>query len=221
MKTKIAEALKTKYQRFGLSNEAIDRIALAKEKTVTSEEDIETAIADAQTMELIASEIQKMRDSEIRKRTDVQKSFDDYKKAHGEPQTPPTGQSQEEEPAWAKGLREMVEGMNAKIIAQEKERKRTDAYSNVKSALEKAGCTNAGILKLTLKGFELGEKETETDAVKRLTADYNQNVKDTFGEGVIPPAGTGAPATPDLKKLAEERNAYLRQQGLLPQEETQ
>ena len=76
MKQKIIAALKTKYQRFGLSNEAIDRIASAKEKTVTSEEEIESAVADAQTMELIANELQKMRDKEIRNRTDLQTTFD-------------------------------------------------------------------------------------------------------------------------------------------------
>ena len=65
MKSIIVASLKTKYQRFGLSNEAIDRIASAREKTVTSEEEIATATADVVTMELIASELQKMRDKEI------------------------------------------------------------------------------------------------------------------------------------------------------------
>lgn len=82
MKTKIAEALKTKYKSFGLSNEAFDRIASAKEKTVTKEEDIEAGIADYETMDLIAKELQKMRDSEIQKRTDLQREHDDYKAKH-------------------------------------------------------------------------------------------------------------------------------------------
>lgn len=90
MKTKIAEALKTKYKRFGLSNEAIDRIASAKKETITKEEDIESGIADAATMELIANELQKMRDKEINNKTDLQRSFDDYKAKHPEGQpTPP------------------------------------------------------------------------------------------------------------------------------------
>ena len=46
MKTKIFNALRTKYQRFGLSNEAVDRIASALEKTVTDESGIEDAIAE-------------------------------------------------------------------------------------------------------------------------------------------------------------------------------
>ena len=82
MKKKIAEALKTKYKSFGLSNEAWDRIASAKEETVKNEEDIEAGIADFATMDLIAKELQKMRDSEIQKRTDLQREHDDYKAKH-------------------------------------------------------------------------------------------------------------------------------------------
>ena len=82
MKQIIIASLKTKYQRFGLSNEAIDRIASAKEKTVTPDSDIATAIADAETMGLIANELQKMRDKEIQNRTDLQASFNEYKEKH-------------------------------------------------------------------------------------------------------------------------------------------
>lgn len=84
MKKKIAEALKTKYKSFGLSNEAWDRIASAKEETVTKEEEIADAIANVETMNLIAQELQKMRDSEIQKRTDLQRVHDDYKAKHPE-----------------------------------------------------------------------------------------------------------------------------------------
>lgn len=84
MKTKIAEALKTKYKSFGLSNEAWDRIASAKKETVTKEEDIEAGISDVATMDLIAKELQKMRDTEIQKRTDLQREHDDYKAKHPE-----------------------------------------------------------------------------------------------------------------------------------------
>lgn len=80
----IATALKTKYKSFGLSNEAIDRIAAAREKTVTEQGQVETAVEDAETMKLIAEELQKQRDKEIQKRTDTQKAFDTYKADHPE-----------------------------------------------------------------------------------------------------------------------------------------
>lgn len=227
MKTKIATALKTKYQRYGLSNEAIDRIASAKEKTITSEDAIESGIADFETMELIAQEVQKQRDKEIKNKTDLQTAFDTYKTAHQEktdpdPKNPPADPN---EPEWARRLREQNEKVleeNRKIqdefTRRDAQQKQLLSETNVKAALEKAGCTNPGILRLTMKGFALGENETEEQAVIRLTADYNQNVKDAFGDGNIPPVGVGVPSE-DPHRQAEKMNASLEKKGLIPAKE--
>lgn len=90
-KDQILTALKTKHQNFGLSNEALDRIATQLEKTVTKAEDIDAAITGAAAMDLIARELVSMRDKEIRNKTDLQASFDKYKTEHPEgQQTSPT-----------------------------------------------------------------------------------------------------------------------------------
>ena len=83
-KEKIVEGLRAKSEikRFGLSNEAIDRIATAREKTVTEESQVETVLTDAETMRLVAEELMKHRDQEITKRTETQSAFDTYKAAH-------------------------------------------------------------------------------------------------------------------------------------------
>ena len=107
MKKKIAEALKTKYKSFGLSNEAIDRIASAKEKTITKEEDVETGIADFETMDLIAKELQKMRDSEIQKRSDLQREHDDYKAKHPE-KSEDGGEDGEDKPDPTKAITDAI-----------------------------------------------------------------------------------------------------------------
>lgn len=85
-KEKIVEGLRAKSEikRFGLSNEAIDRIASAREKTVTEESQVETVLTDAETMRLVAEELMKHRDQEITKRTEAQSAFDAYKVAHPE-----------------------------------------------------------------------------------------------------------------------------------------
>lgn len=218
MRQKIANALKTKYQRFGLSNEAIDRIAAAKEKTITSEDAIETGIADLQTMELIASEVQKMRDGEIQRRADLQRIHDAYKASHPDQTTPPPAQTTtppQDEPEWARKLREQNERIMSEFDRRDAEQRQQAAAANVRAALERAGCNNAFILKTTLKGFKLGKDETEEQAIARLTADYNQNIKDAFGDGVIPPVGSGA-AQQDVSKYAEQMNKVLEENGLLP-----
>ena len=87
-KEKIVEGLRAKSEikRFGLSNEAIDRIASAREKTVTEESQVETVLTDAETMRLVAEELMKHRDQEITKRTEAQSAFDAYKVKHPEKQ---------------------------------------------------------------------------------------------------------------------------------------
>ena len=89
-KEQIAEKLRAKSEikRFGLSNEAIDRIASAREKTVTEESQVETVLTDAETMRLVAEELMKHRDQEIGKKTELQSAYDDYKAKHPEGSDP-------------------------------------------------------------------------------------------------------------------------------------
>lgn len=84
MKEQILEALKTKYKAYGLSNDALDRIASLREKTVEKEEDIEGAVADATTLDLIAKEIQRQRDQAIQRNSESQRAFEAYKALHPE-----------------------------------------------------------------------------------------------------------------------------------------
>ncbi len=216
MKTKIINALRTKYQRFGLSNEAIDRIASAKEKTVTSEDQIETAIADAETMGLIATELQKSADVERRKASDLQKSFDEYKEKH--PDTTPDPKikenEDEKEPEWAKKLREQNEQILSRQKAEDAARAQRETLATIETKLKEAGCINAGVLKGVLKGFALGEKEEIDSAVERLKGEYNTACKEIFGESGVP--GFGGNAFSDPKDAVERKNQHLRDQGLLP-----
>lgn len=218
MKEKIASALKTEYANLGLSERAIDGVASFLEKTVTEESGIADAIKQEGVKVLLKS-FQGDADSARNRYATLQKELEDYKKAH--PDTKPDddkGKGGDEEPQWAKDLREQ----NAKILEAQAKREKADkdaaTFASVKAALEKAGCSNAGILNLTLKGFALGENESESDAVTRLTEEYNANVKATFGEGGAAPAG-GGKRTPDTKAERDARNAYLEKRGLLPKEE--
>lgn len=219
MKDAIIAAFKTKYLRFGLSNEAIDRIASAKEKTVTSEDQIETAIADAETMGLIATELQKMRDKEIQTRTDLQATFDTYKEKHPEttPSVDPQKPKNDEEPEWAKKLRESNERIEARFKADDDAKKLSENLSAVEAKLKAEGCTNPGILKGVLKGFALGKDEDVDAATARLKEEYNNSYKETFGEGV--PPGFGSNDFGDGKEAIKHKNDFLRTQGLLPKEE--
>lgn len=226
-KEEIATALKTKYQRFGLSNEAIDRIAAAREKTVTSEEEIATATADVVTMELIASELQKMRDKEINSKTDLQRAFDTYKEKYPDTPNPtpapnltPAPDYQKPdyakkddpvaEPEWAKKLRERFE-------REDREKAEKETRDALTARLKMEGCTNNGIIKFVMAGFTPVKDESQDDAVKRLKESYAAAYKETFGEGGIP--GYGGQPFLDNKAATDHKNDFLRKQGLLPQQE--
>ena len=221
MKAKILNALKTKYANLGLGDKAFDGVASFLEKTITKEEEIEGVITREDTATLLKS-IQGETDSLRTKHAQAVKDFEDYKKLHPDTKPDPKegeGKADPAEPEWARKLREQNEAILAAQAKREKDEKDATTLASVKSALEKAGCTNAGILNLTLKGFALKENEKEEDAVKRVTEEYNANIKATFGEGVVPPAGGGT-QTPDAKAAREAHNEYLRKRGLLPKEET-
>lgn len=224
-KEEIATALKTKYQRFGLSNEAIDRIATAREKTVNSEEEVAAATADVVTMELIASELQKMRDKEINSKTDLQRAFDTYKEKYpdtqGRPDPSPADDgvkpsvtnpnpAEPPEPEWARRIRERFE----KEDRDKAEKATRDALT---ARLKMEGCTNSGIIKFVMAAYSPVKDESQDDAVRRLKESYASAYKETFGEGGIP--GYGGQPFLDNKSATDHKNDFLRKQGLLPQQE--
>lgn len=187
MKEQIITAFKTKYQSFGLSNEAIDRIASAKEKTVTKPEDIEAALADVETMTLIAKEVQKMRDGEIQKRTDLQKNFDTYKASHPDKTDPDPDPDPDDKD---KDLRDQIKKLTERLDRQEKDKEAGKLLSEV-IAESKQKLTHEKAFRLTEREFTLKEDETKEDALKRFEEAYNANKKEFFSDGVIPPFGSG------------------------------
>ena len=190
-----------------------------REKTVTSEEDIATATADVVTMELIANELQKMRDKEIQQRTDTQRAFDTYKEKNPEggkpkgdpnPPTPDPGKSDPmPEPEWAKRLRERYE-------REDREKAEKETKDSLTARLKMEGCTNNGIIKFVMSAYTPVKDESQDDAVKRLKESYAAAYKETFGDGGIP--GYGGQPFLDSKSAIDGKNDFLREQGLLPKE---
>ena len=228
-KEKIVETLKTEYKSFGLSNEAWDRIASAKEETVTKEEEIADAIANVETMNLIAQELQKMRDSEIQKRTDLQRVHDDYKAKHPEtnPDPDPDPDPTKQQPDIAKIVADAVaaavkpvqeafetfksqtSAKEAKTLAKAKfyENKWTTKFKDeADDAWERADELNAA------KGDSMTQEELTTKAteyfnklVQRKGADATKPFEDDGG-------GSG---NFDFSAQAK----YLEGEGLLPKDE--
>lgn len=227
-KEKIVETLKTEYKSFGLSNEALDRIASAREKTVTEESQVETAIKDAETMKLIAQELQKMRDSEIQKRTDLQRVHDDYKAKHPEkdpdpnPDPDPDPQKQDIAKIVADAVAAAVKPVQdafetfksqtsakeAKTLAKAKfyENKWTTKFKDeADDAWERADELNAA----------KGDKMTQEELTTKATEYFNKLVQRKGADATKPfEDGGGGSGNFDFSKQAK----YLESEGLIPEE---
>lgn len=210
MKNKIIAELKTAYAKLGLSDEAFDGVASLLEKTVTEESQIATAVRGDNVSALLKT-IQGNIDSWKNKFYDTQKNLDDYKKLHPETKVEPPKKEDEPEPEWARKLREQNEQILAAQSAREAAEKNAATVASIKDKLIKDGCDNQGILELTLKGFALGEKETEDDAVKRMKTDYQTNAKSVFGDGPIPHVGSGRKSGDDDQATIDRRKAWVKQ----------
>lgn len=231
-KEKIVEGLRAKSEikRFGLSNEAIDRIASAREKTVTEEAQVETVLTDAETMRLIAEELMKHRDQEITKRTEAQSAFDAYKAAHPEGVAGGGGAGNEGgltaeqiteliKNGVADGIKDIktafetfksqTSAKEAKTLAKTKfyENKWTTKFKEeADDAWERADELNAA------KGDSMTQEELTTKA----TEYFNKLVQRKGADATKPfEEGGGGSGSFDFSKQAK----YLEKEGMLPVEE--
>ena len=97
MQTKYLSALKTKYASFGLSKEALDRVASQRVKTIANEDEIDADIASTDTLMLIMKEMQSSADSQRNRAAQLQKDLEDLKKNQPNNQTTQTQQEPENE----------------------------------------------------------------------------------------------------------------------------
>ena len=227
MKQKIIDALKTKYKSFGLSNEAYDRIALALEKTVTKEEEIADAIAKVETMNLIATELQKMRDTEIQRRTDLQREHDDYKAKHPEKDPDPNPDPGKQQPdiakivadavaAAVKPVQEALDAYKAQNTAKEAVATAKEAfYANKWTTKYKDEADDAWEIATKLNDAK-GGKMTHDELVTEVTALFNKAVQ---RKGVDATKPFEAESNKSEKFDFSDQAKYLESEGLIPKKD--
>ena len=212
MQNKYLSALKTKYASFGLSKEALDRVALQRVKTIANEDEIDADIANTETLMLIMKEMQSSADSQRNRATQLQKDLEDLKKNQPNNQQ----QTQEPESELAKQLQtltNLVTTMQAERAAEKKQAQTDAVLAQVHEKMKANGCTNDFIRNMTLKGIEVGENDTVDTLAQKYKSIYDQNCKDAYGEGYVPPRGNGNGGNGENDKDAE--TAILKRAGLL------
>lgn len=214
MQNKYLSALKTKYASFGLSKEALDRVASQRVKTIANEDEIDSDIATTDTLMLIMKEMQSSADSQRNRATQLQKDLDDLKNKQTPNQTTQTPQEQESE--LAKQLQTLTNLVMTMQTEREAEKKKVQAdavLAQVHEKMKANGCTNDFIRKMTLKGIEVGESDTADSLAEKYKSIYDQNCKDAYGDGYVPPKSN---ATGGGETDQAEVTRILQSRGLLP-----
>lgn len=187
MQNKYLSALKTKYASFGLSREALDRVASQRVKTIANESEIESDLANPDTFLLLMKEQQGANDALRANNSSIQKQLDDLKTDSAK-QT----EVQAVPDSYATTLAEMQAFMQTMKdeYAESKKRARSESIiAEAHKVMEKKGCTNAFIRNITLKGVEVGDGDTAESIAERCKSVYDTNCKEAFGEGYVPPKG--------------------------------
>lgn len=212
MQNKYLSALRTKYASFGLSKEALDRVALQRVKTIANEDEIDADIANSDTLMLIIKEMQGSADSQRNRVAQIQKELDDLKKTQPSNQTNP--QPLEDNPLAAelKAIKEMFAGMKAEMDAEKKKAQKDAVIARAHDVMKQNGCTNDFIRNMTLKGIEIGENDTADSIAEKYKSVYDQNCKDAYGDGYVPPKGNSGGSGENDK---DAETAILKRAGLL------
>lgn len=190
MQVKYLSALKTKYASFGLSKEALDRVASQRIKTIANEDEIDNDIASSEVALLIMKEMQGAADALRNNNAKIQKELADLK---NDPGNKPD-QSNDPNPldnALAE-MREFMKTMKDEYAESKRKARAESLIAEAHKVMEKNGCTNAFIRNITLKGVDVGEADTAESIAEKCKPIYDQNCKEAFGEGYTPPRGNGS-----------------------------
>lgn len=217
MQNKYLSALRTKYASFGLSKEALDRVASQRVKTITKEDEIEADIAGTETMLILMKELQGSTDAIRATAAQTQKELDALKASRQNAQQTNQNNNQQENP-YAKEFAEMKElftEMMGKLAANEKKAREADILGKVHTKMKELGCTNDFIRETTLKGIEIGESDTVDSIAEKYKPVYDSNCKSAFGDGYVPPKGNNAGGG---EQDQAEITKILQSRGLLPKQ---
>jgi hypothetical protein len=211
MQNKYLSALRTKYASFGLSKEALDRVALQRVKTIANEDEIDADIANAETTLLVMKEMQRATDTLRTDNAKYQKELADLKNDSNKP-VPQTEQPNPYEDTIAE-MRAFMQSMKTEFAESQKKARTETILAQAHEKMKASGCTNDFIRNITLKGIEIGDSDTADSIAEKYKSIYDQNCKDAFGEGFVPPRGGNY-------GRAEANDAYetkiLQERGLLP-----
>ena len=212
MQNKYLSALRTKYASFGLSKEALDRVASQRVKTIANEDEIDADIASSDTAMLIMKEMQGSADAQRNRAAQIQKELDDLKQNQLPKKQEPDNQNQSEFAQQMKTMMDVVLGMKAEMEAEKKKIKTESVLAQAHEVMKNNGCTNDFIRKITLEKVVVEDGDSAESIAERYKSVYDQNCKDAYGNGYVPPKGNDNGGEVNQAEVTR----ILQDRGLLP-----
>jgi len=208
MKEKILAALKTKFN--GVQDAVLNRVADKLSKTVTTEDQVQTAV-DGVTFQSVLESYGDSRATEA-----SNSAVSNYEKKHNlkdgkvieTPNEDPKPKMDDDAPAWAKSLLKQNEELAAKVANFEKKGMTDSLISRVQKNL-----TDKKIPASFLKGrtIEIESEDQIETVTKQLESDYAEFKQELVNSGTVvdvPVNSVGAPAgvDADIEEWAEKTN---------------
>lgn len=214
MKEKISKELRNEYANLGLGEKAFSGVAAFLEKTGIKEEDITSRIKDEDVKSLLVA-IQGESDSLRNTNTRLTKENEELKAKTGKPEGKSDGKDDV-----AKAIAELQEEFkDFKDSSAQRAKTEADAQvlSKVHDIMKSKGCTNDFIRKMTLAGITVSDGDTAESLAEKYKTEYDENFKEAFGDGYIPPMGNHS--SKDYEKGAYGPEVErLRASGKIPGE---
>ena len=164
----------------------LDYLVQSSIDNASNEDEIDADIASTDTAMLVMKEMQRATDTLRTDNAKFQKELADLRNDSG-------NKPQDADDPYAGTLAEMKAFMQSMKdeFAESKRKARVESIiAEAHKVMEKNGCTNAFIRNFTLKGVEVGESDTAESIAEKCKSLYDQNCKDAFGDGYVPPKGS-------------------------------
>lgn len=208
MKTKILAALKTKYSNLGLSDKAFDGVAALLVKTVTKDEEIETAVAGSE-VEVLLKSIQSSVDAERTKAAQAAKDLEDYKKAHPEQGGGGDNPEVKQLKADLEKQKSELDTLKADYENQIKQGKYNALRDQVKGKANELNVSNVPIWNDVVASAEIKDDSTVDTILESVKTAYEAKLKAYIGDGAAPYRGDGSPKPAEVS--AEDRAAKAKE----------
>ena len=202
MKQKLFEALKTRFKDMGVQDSVLDGVAAKLAETVTTEDQIGTAVSGVTFETLTQAEIDRRVTEGTKtavKNYEKKYNLKDGKSLEKDPSkdTLKDASKEDDVPAWAKELMQANTELREQLSAQKKDQdistRRTQA-----SELLKASKVDEKLHKKWLSRIDLEDEETSLeDQVKALEAEYIELKQEFINNSMDGDGGKGGGETTD------------------------